>query len=498
MSMSRQRLALLPLALLGLYAATACVDEKIVYRDRDLFEDPLTAAGSFLGYTDSDTKLTVCGNCHVEKQGDWIGTAHADAWNGLQSNANAQAICEGCHTVNELGNTVTDIAGYNATAEARYHDVQCESCHGPGLTHVTNPLETNAPLPPLNVGSGATLGCAECHNENSGSHSPFAEEWNLSRHGGGTTHASYRTRSYCNSCHGGEGALAAWGVNTEFLEKGQNEEIGITCAVCHDPHSDEFEGQLRYSVSEPDVDQNLCMKCHQRRAVPDLGTGGTSTSGPHSPQGPLLLGEIGTVGWTPPNFAYNVDRIRGTHGSDRNTRLCATCHVNSYEITDPDTGSHLFTVTGHRFLPVPCVDASEIPTVGQSCGYTEPERNFSSCTTSGCHGDETAALSALLTARGEIEGYTEQLDSLLGRVRASFPNAFSNTDTLFTVAEGAEFNAKLGAIESSAIHNPFLTKALLLASIDIVETTYGVTYPVGPAAVSAEEALRELVARWGN
>ena len=40
------------------------MDEKIVYRDRDLFEDPLTAAGSFLGYTDSDTKLTVwSGTC---------------------------------------------------------------------------------------------------------------------------------------------------------------------------------------------------------------------------------------------------------------------------------------------------------------------------------------------------------------------------------------------------------------------------------------------------
>lgn len=488
MAVSTRRWALAPLAVLALFG---CVDEKIVYRDRDLFEEPLSAAGNFLGYTDESTKLTVCGNCHVEKQGDWIATAHADAWAGLQANPQAQAACERCHTVNELGNTVTTEAGYSITGEDRYHDVQCESCHGPGLTHVTNPLETNAPLPKIDVAADATQGCAECHNKNSGSHSPFAEEWNLSAHGGASTHQSYRTRAGCNACHGGEAALAAWGVNTEFVEKGQNQQIGVTCAVCHDPHSNDNAGQLRFSVSAPDVSLNLCMKCHQRRAEPDLGTGGTSTSGPHSPQGPLLLGEIGTVGWIPPSFAYDVDRIRGTHGSERNTRLCATCHVNSYEVTDPDTGSHLFTVTGHRFLPIPCVDSNNLPTEDQSCAKTTAARNFGACTASGCHGDETAALSALTLAQSRVKQRVDELYALLALVPTT---EFSSTDKVFTVAEGATFNAQLGEIESSAVHNPFLTEALLLASIDIVETTYNVPALSGDAA----EALAALVDRYGN
>jgi len=244
-------------------------------------------------------------------------------------------------------------------------------------------------------------------------------------------------------------------------------------------------------VSTPDVDSNLCMKCHQRRAVPDLGTLGTSTSGPHAPQGPLLLGEIGTIGWTPPNFAYNIDRIRGTHGSDRNTRLCATCHVNSYEATDPDTGSHLFTVTGHRFLAIPCVDANNVPTDDQSCGVSTAERNFASCTSSGCHGDETAAFSALTTAQADVANRVAELNALLAQVPA---NQFSSTDTVFTVAEGARFNAQLGAITSSAVHNPYLTLALLLASIDAVETQYGLVSPVGTAKVE----LADLVSRFGN
>jgi len=478
----------LSLASVGV-ALTSCVDEEIVYRDRNLFDEPLAQAGQFLGYTDEASKLTACGNCHVEKQGDWASTAHADAWVGLQDSGDPQAFCEGCHTVSELGNPVTDAAGYNGTGEARYQDVQCESCHGPGLTHATNPLEANAPLAPIDVGTNIDVGCVECH---SGVHHPFAEEWVLSAHGEGTTHQAYRTAADCKSCHGGEGALAAWGLDTEFIEKGDSAAIAITCSVCHDPHATDNDGQLRYSVSTPEVEANLCMKCHQRRAIPELDALGSSTRGPHAPQGPLLLGEIGTIGWTPPSFGYDIARIRGTHGSERNPRLCAGCHVNSYDVTDAATGEFVFTVTGHRFLAIPCVDSNDLPTDDQSCGSSEAERNFASCTTSGCHGDETAALSALVTAQGRIADRISDLEALLAQVP---PTEFSSTDTLFTVAEGARFNSELGAIPSSAVHNPFLTEALLLGSIEAVENQYGLAAPAGPSTAAE---LAALVERWGR
>jgi len=51
----------------------------------------------------------------------------------------------------------------------------------------------------------------------------------------------------------------------------------------------------------------------------------------------------------------------------------------------------------------------------------------------------------------------------------------SPTDGVYTSAEGAKFNAGLGAIKSSAIHNPFMTEALLTASIRQVKLEYGVT-----------------------
>jgi predicted CXXCH cytochrome family protein len=452
------------------------VDEKIVYRDRDLFEEPLAAAGSFLGYTDEATQLTVCGNCHVEKQGEWIETAHAGAFATLEANPGAQPFCEGCHSVNEFGNTVTEAAGHNATGESRYQDVQCESCHGPGLTHVTNPTIATVPLAPLSVGVDATVGCGECHSD---THHPFVEEWTLSRHG--TMNAYPQGRADCESCHTGEGAIRAFEGRAAFLEQADVENnltnnLPITCAVCHDPHDATNEGQLRFPVDVPNVEENLCMKCHHKRAIPDLGESGGGTSGPHSPQGPLLLGEIGTVGWTPPNFAYNVTTIRGTHGSERNTKLCATCHVNSFEVTDAATGDFLVTATGHRFLPIPCVDTNGAPTVDQTCAKTTTERSFASCTASGCHGDAIAAASALNTAQTRIADLVTELDALLALVD---PAQINRNDTIFTVAEGAQFNSSLGKITSSAVHNPFLTEALLDGSIDAVMSTYGVPLQTG-------------------
>lgn len=454
---------LLPLLALGLSAVSGCIDEKIVFRDRELFEEPLANAGNFLGYTDTESKLTVCGNCHVEKQGEWQETAHASAWAGLQASGGAQEVCEACHTVGQNGNDLAVLAGYESTGEERYEDVQCEACHGAGLTHVTNPTDETVPLARLNVGADVPEGgCGECHSD---SHHPFVEEWAQSRHGDASTHKDYRVREGCEACHGGEGALRAWGVNTEYLEKGQGEQVGITCAVCHDPHDATNEHQLRWPINSRNVDENLCMKCHQRRAIPDLDN---PSRGPHSPQGPLLLGE--NVGWIPPNFAYEDQLIRGTHGSEANAELCATCHVNAFEVTDPTSGNFVFSATGHLFKPTPCVDAQGIPTADDSCPQTTAARSYASCTSAGCHGSEDAALSAKLIAQNRIANLVAALDALLAQVPAS---EFDNADGVLTVAEGANFNAGLGEIVSSAVHNPFLTEALLTASIDAVQNEYG-------------------------
>ena len=436
----------------------ACTDTEQVFVERPLFEDPPDAAQGFLGYDDPVEKLVVCGNCHIGQQGEWEDTRHAEAWADLQASGHAEESCYGCHTVGQRGNLIDDEnVGHAATGDERYQDVQCESCHGPGLQHVTNP-DASQPLASIAVGVDLTSGCGECHQ---GAHNPFVEEWSQSRHGSPNPYP--QGRESCQSCHEGKGALVALGVDAEYIERDSEELQPITCAVCHDPHDPTNSRQLRFPIDVANLEQNLCMRCHQKRAVPDPGT---FSRGPHSPQGPLLLGE--DVGWRPPNFQYASARIVGTHGTEANPRLCATCHVNRLEVTDPVTGDFVFNASGHLFKPIPCLDEQGVPTAEEDCALEE--RSFDSCTESGCHGTPEAARSAYTVATDRISALVAELDALLAQVPES---EFSREDDVFTIAEGAEFNAGLGDITSSAIHNPFLTEALLTASIRVVREEYG-------------------------
>jgi predicted CXXCH cytochrome family protein len=464
-------------ALLAGIAISGCVDEKIVEVPREIYDPPAAEAIGMLGYSDQASSLTSCGNCHVGPQGQWQESAHADAWAGLQDSGHAQEFCEGCHTVNELGNTLAETAGYNAVPEDRYHDVQCESCHGPGLDHVEEP-GANSMLAPLDVGLDNTEGCGECHQ---GAHHPFAEQWLLSGHSG-VNFAS--ERDGCNACHSGGGALEAWNVRTSYIEQ-DGDALSITCGVCHDPHGSDFEGQLRFPVGGVPIEQNLCSQCHDRRTVPDPG----SSHGlhPHSPETAMLSGE---AGFFFPGMIIDRGDIIATHGSGANERLCAGCHVVSTTITDEATGEFVFEAVGHTFQAAPCVDENGIPT-GEDCGIATTDRDYeSSCATSGCHGSASGAQAVMLTATLRFENLAEELMALLIQVDPGLEEPGGEIDPedgVITTAEGAFFNHSLAefggtdrpspllAYAAAAAHNPFLTEQLLLASIDAVETEYGVS-----------------------
>ena len=458
------------LAAIVLVVAAGCTDERIVFRDRDLLADLPANAQGFLGYSNADAKLTVCGNCHVGPQTQWVGTAHADAWATLANNPGRQAFCEACHTVSEAGNqTEGGNAGWPATQDTRYHDVQCESCHGPGLDHVRNPGATQ-PLASLGVTIGAETGCGECH---SGIHHPFVEEWAESGHG--QVLAVPAGRPECQGCHTGQGALVAFGAHdAEYVEKGSTTPLPIACGVCHDPHSATFEGQLRYPITVPDEEQNLCMRCHHKRGLPETGS---PSRGPHSPEGPLLLGD---AGWFPPNMPLEPGtEIIGTHGSQANPRLCAGCHVYRFDVTDQATGDFLISSVGHRFDAIPCVDANGAPTGEAECERSQ--RSFASCTGSGCHVDQARARQALESAETSINFFAALLKSALDKVPAS---EFSATDNRYSTAEGARFNWQLALVNGSEVHNPFLIEALLIASIQQLKIEYDVD-PNQPAALES-------------
>ncbi len=474
--------------LLVFLLSIGCVDEKIVFRDRELFAPVQSAANGFVGYSDSTQNFTVCGNCHIGQQDQWDETAHANAWLTLAAAPGKQALCEACHSVSQRGNHTTQPGGWETVKDARYHDVQCESCHGPGLPHVQNPDDVQ-PLAPMRVDTGLTYGCGECHN---GTHHPFAEEWRRSGHSEAV--ASPAGRPECQQCHRGQQVLEAWGENANYIEKNSTEHLAITCGVCHDPHRRSNAGQLRFPVDVPRIEEHLCARCHNKRAVPDSAS--SQGLNPHSPESELLLG---LAGWFPPNSNINPGQILGTHGSERNPRLCTTCHVVKYEITDEATGQFIFNSTGHTFAAAACVNAQGIP-IGGDCEISTAARSFKGCTASGCHGTEGAAASAMVAATTRIRDLTEELGEMLLVVDPNLDGAggpIDPRDSQFTTAEGAFFNWKLAQerggdnadprmkVAASTVHNPFLMETLLRESIREVERVYGVRPTTGaPTQVS--------------
>ncbi len=519
------RSGVLGLSLLAMVLLAACTD--IVFRDRPPFNAPPDFASGFLGYFTPATHQTTCGNCHVGQQADWVQTLHANAWDTLQANPAAQPFCQTCHTVDSRGNQPFAKVGYDSVKDVAYHDVQCESCHGPGYQHVQNPtVVANRPIASILISPTSSVldtaavvnsGCGGCHQGAGPSQNHnYLKEWLSSRHG--QLRAAQAGNASCAPCHEGKAALAAWGVNTVYKELGTATLLTQNCAVCHDPHGSAkdangqtLDGQLRFPIDEPVLERNLCTHCHNRTADPTP----SNSRGPHGAQGPVLFG---TAGYFPPGTVYDTSAILSTHGSSANSRLCAGCHVN--RLTGVDAGGNPTSFSGHTFHPLPCLQQKSPPVVDttftNACAFDGPSRSWGACTASGCHANEAIAVQRLTFIRGERDTLVSQLWADLNgnRTLDAFPtdtgylpkvklNAPTELifDTLvdpvnarrLTPAKGALFNAQLlgenltGHPDGShGVHNPFLYRALLRSSIADLLANYGTFLPAPPASVLAK------------
>ena len=507
-------------------AVTGC--EDIAYIEREMFNPPVDAVSGFLGYSTPSTRQTSCGNCHAGKQAEWMATAHAKAWEGLQSSSHAGETCEGCHTVSELGNAVAVAAGHNAVKDSSYYDVQCESCHGPGVEHLAMP-EASQPLASIAVDTGLTNGCGECHTD---SHHPFVDEWARSPHGYASMYLAEGTRDACRNCHEGRKALEITFAGLDPRPSGQVGEKGIyleandpaalqpvVCAVCHDPHDASKEGQLRAELAEPELNQ-LCVSCHRREGFPEPSRAGRR--GPHGAQGLIVIDE--EAGWKPVGWPY-TERLLPTHST--NERGCAACHVTPFAINDA-SGNFVKNYTGHLFAAIPCIDQTTgEPIRGGTCSIDQ--RYFGGCAVSGCHGSAEAARTAFEVLEHRMDYLTDQLwadtdgdavmettdGGLLPKVLAQAIgagnlNAINLYDTSVTDAERAIWNAQLAASDNRSywfsftisgqksctpnttcttqgssntghrssgggVHNPFMLEALLAETIKAIQTGYSVS-----------------------
>lgn len=306
----------------------------------------------------------VCAECHANVHGEELNTRHAGAFTNpafVAKGGQTNRSCLPCHTVG-YGLPTGFVSKNDPNSNPRLAGVQCESCHGPAANHAANDSDPTV-RPRAEIASTV---CGGCHNEVS--HRPHYEEWKTSGHA--AVSQNNMNPNSCGRCHNGSARLA--------LVKGDpvptnDSHIGITCAVCHDPHATHvwtnqvsgvvYTNQLRNPLSSTndyflttseafankyDPTINICAQCHNHR---DASYTSTSRPPHHSPQYNLLLATVGVV---PTNVSVRPGAHAGTRyltdfAGQRHlvTNQCVTCHMQTkpHQPGPPDIPA----VTGHDF-----------------------------------------------------------------------------------------------------------------------------------------------------
>lgn len=103
----------------------------------------------------ADTRFYVgvetCKMCHEKQYKVWEFSAHANAYNNLNESQKNDAKCLKCHT--------TD-------GTAKFANVQCEACHGPGSDYVNlDVMKDFNKVWDAGLNRNAAKTCLYCHNE---------------------------------------------------------------------------------------------------------------------------------------------------------------------------------------------------------------------------------------------------------------------------------------------------------------------------------------------
>lgn len=202
----------------------------------------------------------------------------------------------------------------------------------------------------------------------------------------------------CGACHSGSVRMAMLNAKEKnkavVLPSGDEAAtIGITCAVCHDPHVKTANGsQLRNPVhsnqafsyntstnttfaAQYDANLNICGQCHNARGATWKDTGRPPH---HSVQYNLLTSTIG--------FLVSTNAPRQSAHATQIVNQCSHCHTHPHEVAEPTENNPNYT--GHEFKPT-----------------------LASCYP--CHIDEADAESKVEATRGDIKRRIQDVKALL-------------------------------------------------------------------------------------
>ena len=347
-----------------------------------------------------------CTDCHPQAHAGWETTAHSHAFDRLKAiNQHNNTRCLPCHTTG-YGFAL----GFQSEQSTPHlQGVQCESCHGPGGSHASNPAD--ASLKPIVTLAAET--CGGCHNFHN---LPTYPEWTHSRHSQVTPSVASSFISageprmlQCGACHSGAVRSALLGQlrnpHTALPSRVDAAHFPVTCTTCHDAHDNTFHAQLRHPVystnffsystsanttfaAQHDPQVQLCGQCHNQR-----GAQWTDTSRPphHSPQYNMLVGRI-----VPDDAAQAAwNSTMSTHGN--HPLQCTACHTHPVTVANPSSQNPHYT--GHTF-----------------------EVRLESCVD--CHGTTETAQLLILSTQSNIKARIQEVKELLddwGANRAAEP-----------------------------------------------------------------------------
>jgi hypothetical protein len=446
----------------------------------------------------TDVAAGQCALCHSTNFNQWTKTGHSDmlkrGLNGTLSDHYGEACIE-CHTTgydhdangNDGFDDVQAEVGWKfpTTLKAGNYDtllmkypklahranIQCESCHGPGSTHLGNKANIAMSLD--------EAVCGYCHEE-----APYHRrntQWKNSLHAVGVEFAS--TRAGCDVCHSGWGFIR----RIDPIPNDKRPTNGfpqVSCAVCHDQHRAELDHQVR-SLSDVTLGDGtvvnyggngkLCMQCHiSRRDAASYTDDPSNLSinfGPHhSNQADMLDG----------TNAIEYGMPIGTSGHKFAVQnACVTCHMQPTLATGnparDKVGDHTFAMKWDGGTPTDPKDDVEHVAVCQSCHGSI--KSFDDILAKAdFDGDGT-----IESTRHEIEGMIAQLDKLLPP-RTSTAVIKQNFDWTLPGLSPAEvakrkaytkawYNWRFVAEDgSNGVHNAGYSIALLQRSIASITT----------------------------
>jgi len=151
-----ERLPLISHAANSQFSSLSVEERRAFLEKRDKRERTLFASADFVG-------SQKCGECHAKEFERWQGGPHASAFETLVAKeSQSQSECQSCHTTG-----FEQPGGFPAGGEA-LHGVGCESCHGPGGSHVTEASPTAATIFGLTEKCGSCVIlqiCGSCHDD---------------------------------------------------------------------------------------------------------------------------------------------------------------------------------------------------------------------------------------------------------------------------------------------------------------------------------------------